>query len=257
MKRDAIKTIIVTFVILISLGIAFLIVANIEQGIEMLTRTDAPLSDPDVKLMYESIEDNIYLRRASLDVNDLTDKEIIELVMDNLTKDDYTKKTVEAEKIVCQVTKKISFNTEEKKCTIRVIENKVFTDYIKNKYNLDKEIDFNDFEYHGYTCKNSGKKYYCMYDKYNEPIRGYSVFDKAYKLKDTLVISEYYVQVDMSDGDRCLTYFDEEYCANYKDMDRKDIDDKTIKKDGVLYEHIFKLDNGKYYLSKSYVKNEG
>ena len=39
MKRDAIKTIIVTFVILFSLGIAFLIVSNIEQGIELLTRS--------------------------------------------------------------------------------------------------------------------------------------------------------------------------------------------------------------------------
>lgn len=257
MKRDAIKTVIVTFAILLSLGIVFLIVANIEQGIEMLTRSEAPLTDPDVKLMYESIEDNIYLRRASLDINDLTDTDIIELVMDNLTKDDYTKKTVKADKIVCQVTKKISFNTEEKKCTIRIIENKVFTDYIKKKYNLVKEIKFDDFEYHGYNCKNSGKKYYCTYDTYSEPIRGYSVFDKAYKTKDSLVISEYYVQVDMSDGDRCLTYFDEEYCANYKDMDRKDIDDKLIKKDGVLYEHVFTLVDGKYYLSNSYVKNEG
>ena len=74
--------------------------------------------------MYETIEDNIYLRRASLDVNDLTDTDIIELVIDNLTKDDYTKKTIKAEKIVCQVTKKISFTTEEKKCTVRIIENK-------------------------------------------------------------------------------------------------------------------------------------
>ena len=257
MKRDAIKTLIVTLVILFSLGIAFLIVSNIEQGIELLTRSEAPFSDPDVKLMYETIEDNIYLRKASLDVNDLTDTDIIELVIDNLTKDDYKKKTYAADKIVCQVTKKIAFTTEEKKCTIRIIENKIFTDYIKKKYNLEKEMKFDDFEYHGYECKNSGKKYYCMYNSYKESIKGYSVFDKAYKTKDTLVISEYYLQVDMKDADRCLTYFDEEYCSNYKDMDRRDIGDKTIKKDGVLYEHVFTLVDGKYYLLKSYVKNEG
>ena len=29
------------------------------------------------------------------------------------------------------------------------------------------------------------------------------------------------------------------------------------EKDGVLYEHIFSLEDGKYYLKKSYVKNEG
>ena len=37
----------------------------------------------------------------------------------------------------------------------------------------------------------------------------------------------------------------------------KDIDSKIIKKDGILYEHVFSLVDDKYYLQQSYVKNEG
>ena len=33
--------------------------------------------------------------------------------------------------------------------------------------------------------------------------------------------------------------------------------EKKIKKDGVLYEHVFTLVDDKYYLEESYVKNEG
>ena len=40
-------------------------------------------------------------------------------------------------------------------------------------------------------------------------------------------------------------------------IDITDISDNVIKKDGVLYEHVFSLKDGKYYLEKSYVKNEG
>lgn len=255
--KDAINTIILTAVLLIVAGITFVIVTNLEQGIELLSRTEIPFSDPDVKLLYGRIENNADLRKASLDVNDLNNQEILELVIDNLTKDDYEKKTIEAEKIVCQVTKKIAFNTEDKNCKIRIISNSVFNDYIKDNYNLDKELEFVDFDYHGYNCQNSGKKYYCMYSSYKDYVYGYSVFDKAYKTKDSIIISEYYLQVDVSDGARCVTYFDEEYCADYKENDRKELSDKTIKKDGVLYEHVFSLVDGKYYLEKSYVKNEG
>ena len=255
--KDAIKTIVLTIVILIIGSIVFAIVTNLEQGIELLSRSKLPITDPDVKLLYDRIEDNTDLRKASLNVNDLSNQEILELVIDNLTKEDYEKKTVEAEKIVCQVTKKISFNTEDKNCKIRIISNSVFNDYIKENYSLDKELDFVDFDYHGYNCKNSGKKYYCMYSSYKDYVYGYSLFDSAYKAKDSIIINEYYLQVDVSDGDRCYTYFDEEYCADYKENDKKDVSDRIIKKDGVLYEHVFSLIDGKYYLQKSYVKNEG
>ena len=255
--KDIIKTLIVSLIILVSLGVCFLLVSNVEQGIELLTRTELPLSDPDVKLLYRQIENNSDLRMAELDVNELKNSEILELVIDNLTKDDYTKKTVKAEKIDCEVTKKITFTTDTGKCKIRIINNDVFHKYLKKTFNVEKDIEFNSINYHGYNCKNSGKKYYCMYESYKNYVRGYSAFDKAYKTKDTIVISEYYLHVDVSNGERCSLYFDEQYCADYKEMDRKDISEDTIKRDGVLYEHVFKLVDGKYYLQKSYVKNEG
>lgn len=255
--KDIVKTLIVSLIVLVALGISFVLVCNVEQGIELLTRTELPLSDPDVKLLYQRIENNSDLRRASLDVNELKNVEILELVIDNLTKDDYKKKTIEAEKIDCEVTKKITFTTETGKCKIRIIDNDVFHKYLKKNFNIERDIEFNSINYYGYNCKNSGKKYYCMYDSYKNYVRGYSVFDKAYKTKDSIVINEYYLHVDVSDGNRCTLYFDEQYCADYKEMDRKDIAKDTIKRDGVLYEHVFVLKDGKYYLQKSFVKNEG
>ena len=255
--KDFIKTAICSLVILIIIVLSFLIVSNVEQGIELLTRSELPKTDPDVKILYGQIENNTDLRKAHMKVEELTYDEIITLVMDNLSKDDYTKKTIEAEKIVCEVPKKIHFNTDSKKCNVRIIKTSVFTNYLKNNFNLDKEIDFKDFNYLGYNCRIDGKKYYCLYNSKKEYVQGYSIFDSAYRTKDTIVISEYYLQVDLADSKRCKTYFDEEYCANYKEEKRKELKETTIRKDGVLYEHVFKLVNGKYYLQESYVKSEG
>lgn len=255
--RDLIKTVIVTVVVLLCMVVAFLIVSNVEQGIELLTRTELPKNDPDVEILYNRIENNHYLRKASMNVNDLTNNEIIELVIDTLNKDDYTKKTIKADKIVCEVTKKVHFNTDGKSCNIRIINTSVFSKYIKNNFNIEKELEFNNFNYRGYNCLLDGKKYYCLYTASKDYVQGYSEFVSAYKTKDTLVISEYYLQVDLSDGNRCNIYFDEQYCADYKEMKRKDIDTKIIKRDGVLYEHVFSLVDDKYYLQQSYVKNEG
>lgn len=255
--RDFIKTWIVTGVVLLCMVIAFFIVSNVEQGIEMLTRTELPLSDPDVKLNYEKIANNTDLRRARLNVNELTDPDIYKLVIDNLTKKDYSNKVIKADKIVCEVTKKVFFYTDGKECNIRIIKKDIFNKFIKNNYNLDKKIDFTNFNYGGYDCRLDGKKYYCRYTFTMNYVQGYSEFVNSYKTKDTLVISEYYLQVDLSDGVRCNTYFDEEYCADYKNAKRKDINVESIKKDGVLYEHVFSLVDGKYYLQQSYVKNEG
>lgn len=255
--RDLIKTVIVTGVVLLCMVIAFLIVSNVEQGIELLTRTELTKNDPDVEILYKRVENNHYLRKARLNVNDLTNNEIIELVIDTLSKNDYSKKTIKADKIVCEVTKRVHFNTDGKNCDIRIIKTSVFNNYLKNNFNLDKEIEFKNFNYRGYDCRLDGKNYYCLYSSSKDYVQGYSEYVSAYKTKDTLVINEYYLQVDLSDGNRCNTYFDEEYCADYRNAKRKDIDSKTIKKDGVLYEHVFSLVDDKYYLQQSYVKNEG
>ena len=255
--KDVIKTIVLTSIIIIVGIITFFIITRVEKGIESLSRTELPLRDPDVTLLYDKIANNTNLRKASMNVQDLSNKEIIELVIDNISKKDYEKKTIKAEKIVCQVTKTIAFTTEDKKCNIRIISNDVFNKYIKNNYNLTKDIEFNDFDYNGYNCQNNGKKYYCMYTPHKKYVYGYSEFANAYKEDDTIIINEYYLQVDVTNGTRCNTYFDEEYCSDYKDKEKHDINSKTIKKDGVIYEHVFKQIDGKYYLQKSYVKNEG
>ena len=255
--KDLIKTTVLTLIVLLCLGISFLIASNVEQGIELLTRTELPLKDPDVELLYKTIQNNTNLRKADMRISELSNDEILKLVMNNISKNDYTSKTVKAEKIICEVTDKVTFNTESGSCNIRIIKTSLFNDYIKNNYNLEKELEFNDFDYNGYNCKLDGKKYYCLYTNTKQYVQGYSLFNSAYKTKDTIVISEYYLQVDLSDGYRCNLYFDEDYCADYKDKKREDIDTDIIKRDGVLYEHVFSLVDDKYYLENSYVKIEG
>ena len=56
--RDFIKTWIVTGIVLLCMLVAFFVASNLEQGIEMLTRTQLPLTDPDVKLNYDKIANN-------------------------------------------------------------------------------------------------------------------------------------------------------------------------------------------------------
>jgi D-tyrosyl-tRNA(Tyr) deacylase len=59
MKNDFIKTSISVCVVMFILFIGFLIVINVEQGIELLTRTELPKNDPDVSLLYSTIENDV------------------------------------------------------------------------------------------------------------------------------------------------------------------------------------------------------
>ena len=253
--RDVLKTGIAVLVVLVVLTVIFLIAGNAKYGIELLTTTKLDLKDPTVQVLYERIKDSTDLRKAKLVNEDLTSEEIIHFTIDNLTKDDYTAKTVEHEKIVCQVTKTIKF-TSDKDCKIRIIDNSVFTNYQKKYFGTETEIEFEDFTYHGYECQNTGEKYYCNKTSYSSNVLGYSAFDSAYKSGDKVYIKEYYVQIDLSNTDRCLTYFNEEYCNNYSSLDKPTLSDKTIIEDGVLYEHVFVKNGDSYYLESNYVVGE-
>src|SRR5699024_9230371 len=96
-------------------------------------------------------------------------------------------------------------------------------------------------------------KYYCLINDYQDRLLGYSSLDKVYEEKDRIVLYEYYLQIDILDNDRCLKYFDENYCTNYDTEKRPYIDESVIQKDGVLYAHIFKKNGDNYYLEQSFI----
>ena len=137
------------------------------------------------------------------------------------------------------------------------IKNDTISKYQKKIFNVDTELVFDDFNQYGLNCKNNGEKYYCLIGSYTDTLLGYSVFDSAYEYQDKITVVEYYLQIDLSDKERCLKFFNEEYCTNYKEMDKPSLSDKTIKENGVLYKHVFYKEEDKYYLENSFIVSEG
>lgn len=254
--KDIIKTVFSVLVVMIILIIVLFAVENAKYGIEQLKTTNLDLKDPTVQILYDRVKDNTNLRKAQMISEDLTSQEIIYFTISNLTADDYTSKTVKHEKIVCQVTNTIKFYSDSD-CKIRIIKNSVFYDYQKKYFGTGNELLFDDFSYYGYDCQNDGEKYYCNITKYSSSVLGYSSFASAYKIDDEFHVKEYYIQIDLSDSNRCLIYFNEEYCNNYLKLDKPTLADKTIIGDGVLYEHIFVKVDDAYYLKSSSVVEEG
>ena len=102
--KDVIKTSVTVLVVMIILVVVFFIVGNAKYGIEILSTTNLDLKDPTTKLLYERIKDTTSFRKADMKVSSLNSEEIIPYIILNLDKDDYSTKTVEPEKIVCEVT---------------------------------------------------------------------------------------------------------------------------------------------------------
>ncbi len=254
--KDAIKTIILVIILSIAGYIVIAINDNIQKGVELLSRTKLSYEDPTIQILFPKIQDNKNLRKAYLDTSDLSNEEIIEYVFDNLTKDDYKVKKYDATKIYCYITYNIEFTTERDSCDITIINNSKFMDYQRSVFNTEKELTFNDINYKGYNCKNDGNKYYCVYNKYIDSVVGFSAFKDAYEDKDGVVIHEYYLSIDLSKKDRCLNYFSQEYCNNYAKAEKEDLTAETIKRDGVLYEHLFVKDGDNYYLKRSSIVSE-
>ncbi len=255
--KDVIKTAVSVLVVLVIGVVIFFIVGNVEYGVQLLTKTELPLTDPDVSILYNRVKENGHLRRALLNGNELGSTDIIKYTLDNLKKSDYKKVKIDKEKISCSVNDKIIFYTDSKQCNIIEISNDLFYEYQSNDFNVSNELEFKDIKYHGYNCKNNGKKYYCLVGSYTDTLLGYSEFVDAYKTRDTIVIHEYYLRVDLNDKEYCKQYLDEAYCKDYKGKEKPSIDKDVIVDNGVLYEHVFIKKRDSYYLQKSFIVSEG
>lgn len=255
--KDIKKTAVLVGTIILVAMIVLLIVNNAKYGVELLTRTKLSANDPTVVIAFDKLDKMTYLRTAQFKNENISSIDIIQFVLDNMEEDDYTVKKVKPVKIMCEITETIHFQTEEKKdCNLRIIKNSTFADIEQKYFNTRTVTEFPEIRYHGYYCKNDGTKYYCLVSSYNESILDYSLFADAYQEKDKAVLYEYYLRIDLNDEKRCNKYLDEEYCSDYVNKEKPEIDDEIIKKDGVLYEHVFKETENNYYLEQSHIVSE-
>jgi len=251
--KDAVKT---GILVIILLFVGFIVIGindNIQKGVELLSRTNLPITDPTIKILYPRIENNNLLRKADLDTSKLSSEDIIYYFFDKITKNDYKIKKIDAVKIYCTINSKIEFTTEKDSCNVMIINNSTITKFQKTVFNTEYPINFKDIDYKGFLCKNDGSRYYCLKNNYIETTIGYSVFEDAYEDKDGVVIHEYYLNINLNDKERCLNYFSQDYCYNYQNKTKVVLPDEKIKQDGVLYEHHFVKENDNYYLKRSFV----
>jgi len=251
--KDIIKTLVLVLIIIIGGYIGLVAGDSLKKTVVTITRNNLSKDDPIIQELYPKIENNILLRRSNLIPSNLTSEEIIKYTLDSISGGDYKTKTYKAQKITCNITNGITFVTSTGKCKVAIINNSVFSKYQKNDFNTDIEIDFIDLNYHGLNCKNDGSKYYCQILDFTNTQLGYSLFSDAYEDKNSIVIHEYYLSIDLTDNERCKKYLSSDYCDNYQGKDRPNIEEDVIKNNGVLYEHIFTKDNDKYYLERSYI----
>ncbi len=253
--KDLIKTtILVSSILLISL-ITIFIIGHIEQGVKMLSRNNLALNDPTVIILQDRILNNNELRQAHLIPNDVANDELIKYALVKIDANAYTFKTIKPSKIVCTVKEGIEFISDEE-CNIRIISNQKIIDFLNQQFNITKSIIFNNLNYQNLSCQNDGTNYYCLETAYDNSIIGYSLLKDAYETKDKTVIHEYYLRIDLKDNKRCLNYFNQDYCQNGQVDQRLPLDDEIIKKDGVLYEHVFAKKDNAFYLVESHITNE-
>lgn len=254
--KDFIKTVILVCIIGLIGFLIFYLVGNKSYYIKLFTQTDLDISDPTVEMLFNRVKNSTHLRKPNMVSSELSSDEIIKYVIDNMAPEDYKDKKVKAEKITCSIGYGVFFTTNTGTCNIRVIKNDVFMSYQKKYFNTENPLDFVDIKYHGLKCENANGSYYCLKYSYFENLIGYSVFNKAYQDKDHIYIQEYYLNIDLTDKDKCISYFGEEYCNNYTKMERPILDDAIVKEQGVLFEHVFSSQDDNYYLEKSYTVSE-
>ena len=253
---DLKKTIIVCLCIVVFLGmisIASNVFASNSSSNENYVKLS--ITDPDVTILYDKIEKVSELRKASYDSSLASNEDIIKTSIMSLNDEDFETKTVKPNKIICQVTNSISF-VSSKKCKIKIINNDTIMTYQRKIFNTEKELEYIDLEINGLDCKNNGKKYYCLINEYNDNRKNYTVIKDAYKDGEDIIIRDYYLSILIGNNERCLSFFNENYCVN-NGTEEINIDDSKIKDNGSLYVNIFtKNENNEYYLAKSFIANE-
>lgn len=203
-----------------------------------------------VKYLITALNKDEILRKPYFSNKDLTSSEIIKVIFDNLSDNDYKLKLVKPQKVACYIDN-IEFYSQSD-CTIRVVNNDIIKEYERRIFNISSELVFNDFDYKGESCKNNGINYYCIIKDYTNNIKNYSYIKDSYIQNNKLYIEEYYLSIDQTDKIECFKYYGRNYCDN---PDTEPVlDNSKIIEYGVLYRHVYGITkDGDYYLEKSYI----
>lgn len=237
---------------LISLLVGFVIFSG---GMQSYALTDdyekIANVDPLVTNLQNILISSDELRVASLVADDVSDEMMLKHILLSLTKEDYSVSFIRPTKIMCYVTKDVFF-VSENKCEIRKIKNEKIMEYQKKLFNTSKELIYAEIDYHGMHCKNNGENYYCHIRKYIDETKSFSLIDKVYKKGDKIYLYEYYMLINLNDYDKCLKYFEKDYCADYTNKETVELSSDVVKNNGVYYKHVFqKNDIGGYSLYSS------
>ena len=87
-------------------------------------------------------------------------------------------------------------------------------------------------------------------------MKNLSFIHEAYEEGDTLVVKEYYLNVDLNNKDLCNLYLNPEYCEKKNVNEPIVVPDEVIINNGVLYQHVFKKIDDKYYYLQSFILSE-
>jgi len=192
-------------------------------------------NDPDVILIREIINKSNFLKKNPGDKDNFTKEDVLYLVLDMISEDDYIIQSYEKKKLTCQVTDK-TFFTVSGECQIKTISLETLNK-LQEKY-LETSVDLSNLEinYKGLVCKYDNSNYYCLQEEYQDE-NYYVLFDKAYREEDIIYL-QFYILANEVIKD------------NEEDLQ---VDDEIIKDKGALIKYEFKKTNEGYIYLRSYV----
>lgn len=250
--KEIIKTFINTFALTFVLLVGFFITTSYISVSSDEKLTVLPITDEKAVMALDKLKELEYFRNSYVDNETVSNLDMIHYIFDNLRDGDYEIRRIQPLKIVCQVTDKVSF-TSDQVCRVLVVDNKKLNEYKDILFNYYKEIEYVNFDYKGYNCVNDNDNYYCLIEDYEDTLeyQDYSLVDNVYSDGNKVILYEYYLIYRDSE---CNKYYSELYCG--PDSETPKMDEDIIKKYGVYYRHEFILENDKMILDKSFIVNE-
>lgn len=231
MVEDLKKTILLSGIVAL---VVIFIMLSLKPSASNSLKTLELVEDDDIKEKISIVLENTkVLRRANYKNESISKEDILNLTLENLTKEDAKIIKIQPLKIYCEVTPQVRF-TSSTECNIIVINNELFKKTIIELLDIEKDIELNNYKYKGLDCQNDGKKYYCLVSDYQETKKMHSFIEKIEKNENEYYVYEYNIELEKDEEEKIIL-LDEEY----------------IKEHGIKYKHTFKETEEQFRLIES------
>lgn len=251
--KEIIKTFLYTSCLTLVLIVGFFVVTSFSNVSNNDKLTEMSITDVKAEMAINKLREFEYFRDSYVTADTISNNDMIYYIFDNLNDGDYEIRRIQPLKIVCQVTDKVSFVSDDI-CRVLVIDNNKLNDYRDLLFKYEKEFEYVDFHYNGYNCVNDNNNYYCLIEDYINTVdyKGYSLVDSIYSDgNNKVILYEYYFIYRDSE---CNKYYSEVYCG--EGVETPNMDEDTIREFGVYYRHEFIFESDKINLEKSFIVNE-